>query len=619
MRKLQVTDLLPQERQIIEHFYGHQVHSLRGFSPKHIDYLREISEDEQEFFSRSEPGKITGSLLQTLYKIKGKLVPLRFNRALNILSQHDDALRMNYCDVGSRILAVVFKERLEMPEIIYRNLERAQGAKLDNILKSLMEADMRRDFDPKNGPILRFSVFHTGEDEYAVVVTGIQAMLYNFDVRKIFSEVLDLPYNPTLTAVSGLRSRMADMAQPVKEYWQKILADLPPRPLLPYVEEAAHVHHQDAYLAYVPHNIFAELRERSKGNKIMLMSILQTAWGILLEQVNKCQDAAYCIVVPRYMGKNSENSAQSIVPMRLIIKGSPMVQTVVTKAFQQFVISQPYASLGREGFAKILGQQETIFDHFLNFHDFFLEGASYSAVQAEPLGRLVVQNSWDTRDIKLAIGFRHEKRQLVMTFSYDNTIYSPASIERVFNHYVLVLQQMLADWNDSYTGFLERLEKHCTSVEQAAKEKKQDSRAELQNYLSQLELLQECENGVIQLFVECSQLVTYFEGDSLPEDLLQSQLVFLVEGKVARSMETGDGWYNALDIKKENRWLNELLFLDENKARLSVEVLTEQARFLVVPFVSVQAVLKRHPALGFNMLKYMARQLEKYQRLWVQS
>lgn len=619
MKKLQVTDLLPQEREIVEHFYGHQIHSLRGFSPKHIIYLREITEDEREFFSQREPGKLTGSLLQTLYKIKGKIVPLRFNRALNILSQHEDALRMNYCDVGSRILAVIFKERMETPEIIYRNLEKAKGAQLDDILKSLMEADMRRDFDPKSGPILRFSVFHTGEDEYAVVVTGIQAMLYNFDVRMIFSEVLDLPYNPSLTAVSGLRSRMADMAQPVKEYWQKILADLPTRPVLPYMEEAAHVHHQDAYLSYVPHNIFAALREKAKGNKIMLMSILQTAWGLMLAQTNNCTDAVYCIVVPRYMGKTSENSAQSIVPMRLTIKGNPMVQTIVTKAFQQFVISQPYASLGREGFAEIIGQQETIFDHFLNFHDFFLEGASYSAVPAEPLGRLVVQNSWDTRDIKLGMGFRHEENQLVMTFSYDNTIYSPASIERLVNHYVLVLQQMLADWNDNYNIFIERLAKHSVSVEKKIKEKKKDSRAELQNYLSRLDMLQECENGVIQLFVECAQLVTYFEGDTLPEELLKTHLVFLVEGKVARSMETGDGWYNALDIKKENRWLNELLFLEEKKAHLSVEVLTEQARFLLVPFTTVQAVLKRHPGLGINMLKYIARQLEKYQRLWVQS
>ncbi|WP_303840831.1 condensation domain-containing protein [Selenomonas ruminantium] len=619
MKKMQVTDLAPEERQVIEHFYGNQVHSLRSFSPKQLIYMRDITDDEREFFSQQDSNKLTGSLLQMLYKIKGKLVPLRFNRALNVLSQHDEALRMNFCDVGKRILAVVFQERMEMPEIVYRNLEKIKGAQLDDTLKSLMEADMRRDFDPKSGPIMRFSVYHTGEDEYAVVVTGIQAMLYNFDVRKIFCEVLDLPYVPKPNAVSGLRSRMSDMAQPVTAYWKKILIDLPPQMQLPYMEKSVHVHRQEAYLAYVPHNIFAQLREKAKSNKIMLMSILQTAWGLLLEQVNHCNDAAYCLVVPRYMGKDSENSAQSIVPMRLAIKGNPMIQTIVTKAFQQFVISQPYASLGREGFAQIIGQQDNFFDHFLNFHDFFLEGASYSAVPAEPMGRLVVQNSWDTRDIKLGIGFRHEENQLVMTFSYDNTLYSPTSIEKLFNHYVLILQQMLADWSDNYSIFMERLEKHTASTEQAKKEKKKDTRGELQNYLFKLDLLQECENGVVQLFVENSQMNVYFEGDSLPEDLLKSHLIFLVEGKAARSMENSDGWYNALDIQKENCWLNELVFLEDNKARVSVEVLTEQAKFLLISKASVQAVLKRHPSFALNMLKYTSRQLAKYQRLWVQS
>jgi len=620
MKKLQITDLRPEEREIVEHFYGHQIHSLRGFSPKHIRYLRDITEDEQEFFSHRD-GQLIGSLLQTLYKIKGKLVPLRFNRALHMLSQHEDALRMNFCEVGDRILAVVFQERMETPEIIYRNLEKASGSKLDDLLKSLMEADMRRDFDPKSGPILRFSVFHTGEDEYAVVVTGIQAMLYSFDVRMIFAEVLDLPYTPQITAVSGLRSHMGDMTKPVMDYWQKILKDLPGQPALPYLEENTYIHHQDAYLAHIPSNIFAYLREKARSNKIMLMSILQTAWGILLQQINQNKDVAYCIVVPRYMGKSSENSAQSLVPIRLTVKGNPMMQTIVTKAFQQFVISQPYASLGRKSFARIIGQQTAIFDHFLNFHDFFLEGASYSAVPAEPTGRLVVQNSWDTRDIKLGIAFRHEEHQLVMNLSYDNTCYSPQSIERLVKHYILVLQQLLSNWNDSYSVFQEGLEKHADALAQKVKEKtkQQESRAQLQDYLSKLELLQECENGVIQLFVENARLETYLEGDSLPEEMLQDNLVFLVEGKAARSMETGDGWYNALDIKKENRWINELIFLEEPQSRMAVEVLTEQALFLVISRACVQTVLKHHPALGSNMMKYMARQLEKYQRLWVQS
>ena len=620
MKKLQVTDLLPEERQIIERYYGNQIHALHSFSPKQLLYLRDISDDEKEFFSHWETNQLSGAILQTLYKIKGKLIPTRFNRALNLISRHDEALRMNFCDVGNRILAVVFQERMEMPEVVYRNLENVQGEQLEDILKSLMEADMRRSFDPKNGPIIRFSVYHTGEDEYAVVVTGIQAMLYNFDVRKIFCEVLDLPYKPQPKAVSGLRSRMSDMEQPVAAYWKKILADLPPQPQLPYIEELDNIRHQEAFLSYIPHNIFAQLREKAKGNKIMLMSILQTAWGLLLEQVNKCDDVAYCIVVPRDMGKDSENSAQSIIPIRLAIKGNPMMQTIVTKAFQQFVISQPYASLGREGIADIIGKQEPFFDHFLNFHDFFLEGVSYSTVPAEPFGRLVVQNSWDTRDIKLGIGFRHEENQLVMTFSYDNTSFSSASIEKLFNQYVLILQQMLMDWSDNYNIFAERLEKHAVFVEQQSKkDKKKNTRSELQNYLFQLDLLQECENGVVQLFIENSHMISYFEGDSLPEEMLKTKLVFLVRGKVARSMENSEGWYNALDIKKENCWLNELIFLEEKKARVSVEVLTEQAKFLLIPLSSVQAVLKRNPGFAMNMLKYTARQLEKYQRLWVQS
>ena len=95
MKKLQITDLPPAERQVVERYYGNQVHSLASFSPKQLLYLRDITDDEKEFFSHRDSHHLTGALLQMLYKIKGKLIPTRFNRALNVISRHDEALRMN--------------------------------------------------------------------------------------------------------------------------------------------------------------------------------------------------------------------------------------------------------------------------------------------------------------------------------------------------------------------------------------------------------------------------------------------------------------------------------------------------------------------------------------------
>ena len=88
---------------------------------------------------------------------------------------------------------------------------------------------------------------------------------------------------------------------------------------------------------------------------------------------------------------------------------------------------------------------------------------------------------------------------------------------------------------------------------------------------------------------------------------------------MARSIECGDGWYNTLDILKENSWINENVILPKHKVKISAEVITEQATILVVPLVNLMSTLKKSPLLAKNIIYHVMRQLEKYQRLWIQS
>ena len=65
----------------------------------------------------------SGAVLQTLYKIKGKILPLKVNMAVNKMMAAEEAWRLNYCPLKNRTVAVVFTERRELPTIVFRNLE----------------------------------------------------------------------------------------------------------------------------------------------------------------------------------------------------------------------------------------------------------------------------------------------------------------------------------------------------------------------------------------------------------------------------------------------------------------------------------------------------------------
>ncbi len=624
MEKWRTEDLPKNEQAVLRQVYGMQVDENRGYAPNQIQYVRELTEQENSLFGQKTAISLACPLQQALYKLRGALTPLRFNRVVHDTVCREELFRLNYCSVGNRILAIVFRERNELPDMVYQNMEITDAEDLDSNLQKLMERDFRQEFDMRHGYLFRISVLRTGEEEFAIIVTAVQPLLELFDIRRIFREALGEPPQP---AVSGRNLRTASTAEiekSMRDYWSRLLADFPPMPRLPHMKEMPGTKsgqgRQESYLAYLPAYLVSDLREHAKSNKIMLMSILQTAWGILLQNCNHCTDIAFCLLVPTRQGRGAQDfGEQSMVPVRLQMAESSTVHEIVSKSFQQFLVSQPYASLGKNGIREILSQNGEAFDHFLNFYDFFTENKSYAATNASPEGALVSKNSRDVRDIGLGISFRCDGHRIAMTFSYDVSLFSSDGIRMLSEEYILTIQRMIADWTERAAPFTHRLEQRRAIMREGFRDGMDYSRKRVQNFLSRLPLLQECEEGIIQVFMKDARIFVRFEGDRIAEKEIEEQLVFVVEGKVYRSIETGDGWYNTLDILKENSWVNETVLLSNRRTHLAAEVLTDQATFLVIPLLSAQAILAKSPKFGQNIIQHTMRQMEKYQRLWVQS
>jgi hypothetical protein len=74
-----------------------------------------------------------------------------------------------------------------------------------------------------------------------------------------------------------------------------------------------------------------------------------------------------------------------------------------------------------------------------------------------------------------------------------------------------------------------------------------------------------------------------------------------------------------LDIQKEGGWLNETVLLPDRKGDMALEVLTERAVILTVPLDKAHIIMDKTPLMPKCVIQYVIRQMEKYQRLWIQS
>ena len=603
-KRLKFGELTKSEQDVLNQIYGKQNSNLNNYQRQNILYVESLNQDERLYFDTNNIMS-ANQIVQKLYKISGNLVTVHFNRAVNNLIQNTEELRANFCQLPDRILKVHFDKRLETLSVVYRNLK--NSADIDSDLKHIMEADMRKRFDLRHDCLIRFSVFNTAHEEYAVLVTTIKLLENSFNIKNFFREVMGLELLPkemqTMTAFTA-----EVLSESVKNYWAKMLDNLPNLPTLPYVKTISGLYSQQVYYSAIPADIMSDLRGKAKSNKMMLMTILELAWAILLQDFNKSQDVAFATLVP-----SKKESSTNMIPVRFIASNQATLQELVNQQFKQLLVSQPYASL-----ASIMPNGKH-FNHFLDFNDFLREEITYSTVKAQPDGQLVAQNLWCTHSTSLGVYFHYSEYATKISILYDENKFHNKFGEKLTKRYILILQQMLTDWNSPYDTFKESLGNRLKQLETEAETEIEDTRAYLKNFISQLELLQGAQVGTLQKIFGAAKLATYFEGDRISGADIENYLIFVVEGKLVRSIETGDGWYNTLDIVKTNGWVNETAFLEERKTHMSAEVLTEKAVVMNIHVGAMIKIFKEAPDVEYKILQHVLRVMEKYQRLWIQS
>ena len=604
-------ELTAEEKNILEQIYGKFVLNS-GYSQNQIEEVQELTPEESRFFDRKN--FISPHFcIQTLYKFKGEILPMQFNRAVKNLLTEDKNFRANFCNVGTRTVKVIFANR-DMPEIVFRNLK-LDAEELDETLIKILEADRRLDFNIKNGNLIRFSAFRTGENEAAVLVTVSQLISQRFNAESFFKAVFEDKKYKKMEPPKNIKIPQVETR--VKEYWTGLLKNLPAPPQIPFSKKISGIYNAENYRVKIPADVLSDLRLNSQSSRVILMITLQTAWGFLLQVINKNFDVVFCQLTSNK--KSDQDFSLNLMPVRLKISKDITLGNIVNQQFKQFVISKPYSFFDWAAIENLTSRRTNLFDHFLSFLDFAADEKTFSQVDAAPEGKIVERNFWDAQGMKLGVYFQYNAQDLSISFQYDKNQFFPNAGERLANLYNLILRQMLLYWNAPFADFLSNIQKLAAEISAVKESSPEDERKILIDFISKNKILQSESTGSTAILVENSKLITRFEGDRIYGDMLDKNLIFVVEGKLARSLDTGDGWFNALDIIKAGGLLNENIFLEKRRSIISAEVLTEKAVLLLISLETFESATRQNPALYKSVLRHIVQQMEKYQMLWLQS
>ena len=146
----------------------------------------------------------------------------------------------------------------------------------------------------------------------------------------------------------------------------------------------------------------------------MLTTILQTAWGFMLQLTNNRRDCLLCQIFASHV---EDKPSFNAIPVRMTGDDDSTVGQIIDAQFRQSIISKPYSLDDWTALSDLTGQRK-LFNHFISFTEISPQGLNYAAKPAEPNGKFIFRASWDNRGMKLAVYIYCFKENLIIFLNY---------------------------------------------------------------------------------------------------------------------------------------------------------------------------------------------------------
>ncbi|WP_255320205.1 condensation domain-containing protein, partial [Paenibacillus elgii] len=260
------------------------------------------------FHSELEPDS-AAYFVQLTFELRGTFRIESFAKALDVLAQRHAILRTNfYTTRGDLPVQVVFRNK--KLESHYEDLRGMNEAQREAYLAAYAEKDKTRGFDLTEDALLRISILRTGEESYRHLWSFHHIIMDGWCVPLVTNEVFDIYFaleqgqNPELAPVQSYSQYIEWLEQRDEEeastYWREYLKGYDQQPVLPQgkAEEKAA---EDKATARAPEQLVRDLgldltqrlNQVAKQHQVTVNTLLQVAWGILLQRYNGIQDVVF--------------------------------------------------------------------------------------------------------------------------------------------------------------------------------------------------------------------------------------------------------------------------------------------------------------------------------------
>ncbi|MBE0339247.1 non-ribosomal peptide synthetase [Paenibacillus sp. 23TSA30-6] len=400
---------------------------------------------------------------QFSYDLRGQLDIQAFAESMNILVRRHEALRTHfYFGRDTEPLQVVYRSR--DCGFQYKDLRKLDVDQRDTWLKSFKLENKARGFDLRQDVLLRVAILRTGEDSYHfvwsfhhIVMDGWCLSLVNKEVFESYAALQEgrvpvlAPAVPYSSFIEWLEAQDREVAA---DYWSSYLSGYEQQTALPAVKSGRKSEGYTAsdWVTDLERELTTRVEETAKRYQVTMNTLLQTAWGIVLQKYNDHNDAVFGSVVS---GRPSDISgAENIIglfintiPVRIRSEAGESFAEVMKKMQEQALASHAYDTYPLFEIQALTDQKQNLIQHIMVFENYPVDE------QVEQLGQndeapFEIDNvtvfEQTNYDFNLAV---MPGEALRLSFGYNTQVYDVADIRRIAGHFIHLLEQVTVNPN----------------------------------------------------------------------------------------------------------------------------------------------------------------------------
>lgn len=392
---------------------------------------------------------------QLSFDLKGELDIGLLELSFNKLIERHEVLRTNFVyEKTKQPVQIVFRERT--CNIQFSDISSCRDATEKMVrIEEYLDGDREKGFDLSRDPLVRMAVLGVDHEEYKIIVSFHHIIMDGwcigifleeiFEIYKAVKEGIpkELPMaSPYSKYIQWLEKQDSNVAS---EYWKDYVKGYEQLAALPQnsISDAGEREGQQEIHFNIGHELLKRIECLAGSKSVTVNTVLQTAWGILLQSYNNTDDVVFGTVIsgriPQIPGVERM--------LGLLINTIPVrVKSVKNESFSELLesVQQSLLECEKYGYYPIyeiqsgLESKQELLNHIFIFENYPL--SKYT-------GKLGKEQGFDISNMKLWEKTNYDftieiipGNGLDLKINYNPAVYSHNIITSIYSHMLQILK-----------------------------------------------------------------------------------------------------------------------------------------------------------------------------------